>query len=407
VSESADILLLADPAAAEAMGEQIAPTGAVLCSDPYEALKQMGERRWDVVVLAAQREEYDGLCRAGRRLQPSAKFFGLCQPADEPIAHGLTPKLLDDYFVYPLSSADLADLRSAAGQEQPTDRPAQPAATAALAGHGLAELLAAAGSVSSLEAHVAAMVGEALDAEPSWISAADLSEGREVLLLTAGELPRALVVDGGIRIDPDTRAMLATLQESLPSLLQNARRIESLHRLAITDHLTGAYNRRYFYHLTDQILARARLNNLRVTLLLYDIDDFKRYNDTYGYAAGDEILRETAKLVRKVTRSHDIVARIGGDEFAVLFWDSGRPRNPQSHPVDNAFALADRFRRAVGRHLFEALGPEAQGVLSISGGLANFPTDGQTCRELLRSADAAIKAAKRSGKNSIRIIGKD
>ena len=407
MSESADILLLAEPDTAEALAGQIAPLGAAVCSDPYEALKQMGARRWGVVVLAAQRAEYDGLCRAGRRLQPDAKFYGLCRPADEPQTNGLRPGLLDDYFVYPLRESDLADLRRAAGHEQAPDLPGRPGAPAALASHGLADMLAAAGSVSSLEAHVAAIVGEALDAEPSWISAADLSDDRQVLLLTAGELPRALVVDGSIRIEPDTQTMLATLQECLPALIQNARRIESLHRLAITDHLTGAYNRRYFYHLTDQILARARLNNLRVTLLLYDIDDFKRYNDTYGYAAGDEILRETAKLVREVTRNHDIVARIGGDEFAVLFWDSGRPRNPQSHPVDNAYVLADRFRRAVGRHLFAALGPEAQGALSISGGLANFPTDGQTCRELLRSADAALKSAKRSGKNSIRIIGKD
>lgn len=191
----------------------------------------------------------------------------------------------------------------------------------------------------------------------------------------------------------------------MPALVSTAERTESLHRLAVTDHLTGAYNRRYFYHLTDRILAQAEGRGYRVTLLLYDVDDLKQYNDTYGHAAGDEILRETAAMMREITRSQDIVARIGGDEFAVLFWDSDPPRDPGSEPLDSAYDLADRFRRAVAGMEFPSLGPDAAGVLSISGGLANYPKDGASCRELLRSADRALDQAKRAGKNGIRIIG--
>ena len=199
------------------------------------------------------------------------------------------------------------------------------------------------------------------------------------------------------------RVFIASVQKCLPAATAAARRTESLHQLAVTDHLTGAYNRRYFYARTDEVLDEAAAHGLRVTLLLYDIDDFKRYNDRYGHAAGDEILRETAALMKSICREHDVVARIGGDEFAVLFWDA--PRAPGSARLKSAFDLADRFRRTVETLEFRSLGSEAKGVLTISGGLASFPADGKTCRDLLRQADKAIKAAKKSGKNAIKLLG--
>jgi diguanylate cyclase (GGDEF)-like protein len=109
--------------------------------------------------------------------------------------------------------------------------------------------------------------------------------------------------------------------------------------------------------------------------------------------------------MRRIVREHDIVARIGGDEFAVLFWDRQPPRLAGSKPPESALVLAKRFLAALGKHKFPSLGPEAEGVLTISGGLASFPADGKTCRELLRKADQAIKAVKRTGKKGIRIVG--
>ena len=270
------------------------------------------------------------------------------------------------------------------------------------------EMLIAARSIRSLEAYLAARVAGRIGAAARWVDADKLPAGAAAMLRSQGESPRVLTAEPAReRIGPDAQAFIAGLQGALPALVENALWAQSLRRLAVTDHLTGAHNRRYFYYLTGQVLLRARQENLRVALLLYDIDDFKRYNDTYGYAAGDDILRETACLVRKVTRSHDVVARIGGDEFAVLFWDPGKPRLPDSRPVDTAYVLADRFRRAVVEHRFPSLGPDARGALTISGGLASFPADGTTCRELLRKADEALKQAKRAGKNAIRLIGKE
>ena len=107
--------------------------------------------------------------------------------------------------------------------------------------------------------------------------------------------------------------------------------------------------------------------------------------------------------MKKTSRVHDIIARIGGDEFAILFWDPDQPREPDSRPLETANALADRFRQAVTSHEFPSLGAEARGAVTISGGMAGFPADGDTCRDLLRAADGALKKAKKAGKNSIQI----
>ncbi len=97
--------------------------------------------------------------------------------------------------------------------------------------------------------------------------------------------------------------------------------------LAITDELTGLYNGRYFRHFLSRIIERGRAMRFPVTLLLFDIDDFKKYNDKFGHGVGDEILSQTATLMRRCCRDHDLVARIGGDEFAVVFWEKEGPRS--------------------------------------------------------------------------------
>lgn len=191
-------------------------------------------------------------------------------------------------------------------------------------------------------------------------------------------------------------------------------RIRVLERLATEDDLTGLKNRRYLWEFSDQILGQARSRSVRMTLFLYDIDDFKHYNDTYGHTIGDTILKEMAVLIRKCCRSHDVVGRIGGDEFAVVFWDdpqgcpatrtTERRLSRAGHPTDAVF-IARRFKEALERSEGRFLGPHGRGVLTISGGLANFPQDGTTIEQLFERADSALREAKRSGKNRLYVVG--
>ncbi len=176
---------------------------------------------------------------------------------------------------------------------------------------------------------------------------------------------------------------------------------EHLRTLSVKDELTGAWNRRYFDRFLARVLERATEGRQQVTLLVFDIDDFKLYNDQYGHAAGDEILREVAAMMRASVRDHDVVARIGGDEFAVIFWDAGERREAGSKHPGDVRAAAARFQKAITNHKFPKLGDQAAGHLSVSGGLAGFPWDGRSVQELVAFADAMAIRSKRAGKNAI------
>jgi PleD family two-component response regulator len=191
-------------------------------------------------------------------------------------------------------------------------------------------------------------------------------------------------------------------------------KISRLEKLATEDDLTGLKNRRYLWEFAKQIITRAKKDNGRVTVLVFDIDDFKHYNDIYGHAAGDEVLKQASLLMKRCCRRHDVVARLGGDEFAVVFWDD--PQCPQpadggdrrsytmDHPGEVIF-IAKRFRREIEKTDLRFLGPEGRGVLTISGGLASLNRDGSTTEELFSKADQALLEAKRSGKNRIYLVG--
>lgn len=204
-------------------------------------------------------------------------------------------------------------------------------------------------------------------------------------------------------------------------LLQHQRqRIEILEKLVMEDELTGVRNRRFVREFLRQIIARVQKESLQVTLLVFDIDNFKQYNDLYGHLVGDNILKQAAVLMQKCCRKQDVIGRIGGDEFAVVFWnlpsgksivlDTGpkteRRRIESEHPTQ-VINICERFRRELNKTDLPALGAEGKGVLAISGGLATFPRDGSTVEELFSQADKALLEAKRSGKNRLYLIGSE
>ncbi len=211
------------------------------------------------------------------------------------------------------------------------------------------------------------------------------------------------IVFGWLVPSEASTAPLARWAAWLGSWLALAEQQNALRTAAMVDDLTGAYNRRYFDRFMKSAMEQAARQRHPLTLLVFDIDDFKHFNDRYGHSAGDEILRETVKLLRSVIRPTDKVCRIGGDEFAVIFYEPAGPRDPGSKPPHDVAFIAARFQEQVRAHRFPKLGDCAPGTLTVSGGLATFPWDGRTADELVAHADGLALKAKQDGKNAIRL----
>jgi diguanylate cyclase (GGDEF)-like protein len=177
--------------------------------------------------------------------------------------------------------------------------------------------------------------------------------------------------------------------------------VRLLRDAAFKDPLTGAWNRRYFEKFLPAAIERAREAKRFVTILLFDIDDFKTWNDQFGHSAGDEVLRETVKLMESSVRPTDRVCRIGGDEFAVIFHEPTGPREVGSKHPEDVTGIAARFSALIRAKRFPKLSDAAPGRLGVSGGLATYPWDGRDMHELLRVADERAMTCKRHGKNAI------
>lgn len=209
------------------------------------------------------------------------------------------------------------------------------------------------------------------------------------------------VVHGRLTSDRTDEADLVPHARWLAAWLRLRDQQSQLREAAFTDSLTGAWNRRYFDRFLSGAIEAARNNRWSVTVMVFDIDNFKQYNDEYGHEAGDEILRETVQLLRSVIRPSDRVCRIGGDEFAVIFHEPQGPRKPDSRHPQSVFDLTQRFQEQIAIKRFPKLGPGAPGTLTVSGGLATFPWDGASAAALLARADELAMVSKRQGKNAI------
>jgi diguanylate cyclase (GGDEF)-like protein len=161
---------------------------------------------------------------------------------------------------------------------------------------------------------------------------------------------------------------------------------EELERLSASDSLTGLSNRRILTQRLSEELLRAQRHKHTFTVLMLDVDHFKKYNDAYGHPAGDEVLRKVASILRNCTRAGDCTARYGGEEFAVLLSGKGG---------DTALQLAERIRERVAAEEFVG------GKVTISGGIAEFPIHGHTAEAVISSADEALYEAKHQGRNRV------
>ncbi len=174
-----------------------------------------------------------------------------------------------------------------------------------------------------------------------------------------------------------------------------------LDRLAFTDQLTGAGNRRAFERIAVAELQQARAERRQISLVAFDVDDLKLYNDRFGHDAGDAVLRETVEVVRACIRRGDHIFRIGGDEFVVLFCDPSGPRAGGAASPDSVEAVFRRFQDAVREMRLPQIGASGPGTVTISAGLATYPWDGSDLKSLLQHADQLALQSKRSGKNAL------
>ncbi len=167
-----------------------------------------------------------------------------------------------------------------------------------------------------------------------------------------------------------------------------------LYKMAITDGMTKLYIHRYFQQRLDSELERARRYDEPLSLLMMDIDHFKKFNDTYGHQVGDRVLKTVAKIVRSNIRSVDIPCRYGGEEFAVILpAKSGK----------EALLPAERLRKAVESYDFRVNGKRVKITISI--GVATFPEHAIQKQELIECADKALYWAKFSGRNRVVLYG--
>ncbi|MHB1657621.1 MAG: diguanylate cyclase [Burkholderiales bacterium] len=182
---------------------------------------------------------------------------------------------------------------------------------------------------------------------------------------------------------------LATAFNAMAEILEHNQK--ALYELATRDGLTGLYNHDTFYALLTDEIARAQRFKRPLALLMLDIDHFKRVNDTHGHRAGDAILKGLSELLNHQVRSIDRVCRYGGEEIAVIL--------PETH-LDTAASIAERLRAAVEVQPF-AVNADTPVRMTVSIGVASWSMQADSADTLVAAADAALYAAKRSGRNRV------
>jgi diguanylate cyclase (GGDEF)-like protein len=194
-------------------------------------------------------------------------------------------------------------------------------------------------------------------------------------------------------LSDEERLVLGAVASELAVASENSRLFKLSQHLAVTDELTGLANYRQLQQRLDAETARADRYGKHLSLLMVDADDFKRFNDTQGHIAGDHALADLGKLLSSAVRQVDLPARYGGEEFAVVL--------PETDAA-GAYVAAENVREAVESHLFADEQGKHECQLTVSIGLATYPTHATDKESLLREADDALYRAKSGGKNRVR-----
>jgi diguanylate cyclase (GGDEF)-like protein len=405
----------------------IAPSASYLTG-----IAEVGRRETHAVLLGIDPTlpNLEGAVAALRESAGSKTRVILCCPPErEPLARRLLPSGADDYIITPPSAAELdgaLDIRTS-----PSTLPWDVENAPSEAELTRLELVLAAlhEPLETLLLRIAELVRAAIPTrgvlvETEGKSASvgtPLPESLSLPLMIGGRAAGRIVIGPPVRetYDPAHGNKLEHHARLAGHVLEAVQRNERWRTLACTEELSGLPNRRFYLERLEDILRQAAEHPFHVSVLLFDIDDFKSYNDRFGHGAGDQIIRVIGSLFRAHCRDQDVVARYGGDEFAVIFWDPQGPRVAGSRHPDCALDILTRFQEALRTQRLDGLDaltnrcvesgadPHEHGSLTISGGLATYPWDGASVQELLQHADEALLAAKRAGKSRIYLIGDD
>ncbi|MDP9750860.1 sensor domain-containing diguanylate cyclase [Thermoanaerobacter pentosaceus] len=193
--------------------------------------------------------------------------------------------------------------------------------------------------------------------------------------------------------DEDSVRIIEIIVDQASVAIINAKRYYEVTKKSITDPLTKTYNRRYFNDALMENIMRADENSEPVSLIMFDLDNFKLINDTYGHLIGDEVLKEVAKRIKNNVRSDDIVARFGGEEFAVIL---------PKLTAEQAYTIAERIRSEVSSKPVKTEKGDIH--ITITGGVADYPRKADSAEKLISHADRALYAGGKSkGRNKIAI----
>jgi diguanylate cyclase (GGDEF)-like protein len=189
------------------------------------------------------------------------------------------------------------------------------------------------------------------------------------------------------RIDLD---ILAILVNMAVITYENIRRFKSIEELSHTDHITALYNYRYFYKRLTEEVFRAKRFLRKLALVIFDIDDFKVYNDTFGHQAGDQLLHQLGELLTRTVRSIDVVCRYGGEEFCVIMPESDQ---------EECLKFMERLRKNIMNFAFKDERSKQEHNITVSLGGAIYPYEARSVDRLIYCADMALLKAKSAGKN--------
>jgi diguanylate cyclase (GGDEF)-like protein len=194
----------------------------------------------------------------------------------------------------------------------------------------------------------------------------------------------------GIRYREEDFLILSFLSNVLNVSLKNITQYKTLEELSYTDSLSGLYNHRYFCKRLNEEIFRAKRYQRKLALVIFDIDEFKIYNDSFGHQSGDQIISQLGELIVKTVRSIDVVCRYGGDEFCVIM-----PETDQ----EECLKFIERLRKHMLHHSFKNEFLQLEHHLTLSAGAAIYPQHARTAERLIYCADMVLLNAKGSGKN--------